>query len=140
MQGTRVGNEKNEDKKIELIALIISVVNTILLLPCFSVSIINCFGNVSNINNIWTAVIGIILIIPGMLFYFAQCFYLSEILFGISIIMQIISSVLSVKNKTIKMSTIFIYVLSDVICCIAFISIESVFNTMLCGCTIGARC
>jgi len=123
--------KKNEDKKIELITLIISVVNTILLLPCFSVSIINCFGNVSNINNIWTAVIGIILIIPGMLFYFAQCFYLPEILFGISIIMQIISLVLSVKNKTIKMSTIFIYVLLDVICCIAFISIESVFNTML---------
>ena len=123
--------KKNEDKKIELITLIISVVNTILLLPCFSVSIINCFGNVSNINNIWTAIIGIILIIPGMLFYFAQRFYLPEILFGLSIIMQIISLLLSVKNKTIKMSTIFIYVLSDVICCIAFISIESVFNTML---------
>ena len=123
--------KKNEDKKIELIALIILIVNTILLLPCFSVSIINCFGNVSNINNIWTAVIGIILIIPGMLFYFAQYFYLPEILFGISIIMQIISSVLSVKNKTVKMPTIFIYVLLDVICCIAFISIESVFNTML---------
>ena len=123
--------KKNEDKKIELITLIILVVNTILLLPCFSVSIINCFGNVANINNIWAAIIGIIFIIPGMLFYFAQCFYLPEILFGLSIIMQIISLILSIKNKTIKRSAIFIYVLSDVICCIAFISIESVFNTML---------
>ena len=110
--------KKNEDKKIELIALIISVVNTILLLPCFSVSLINRFGNNSNINNIWAAI---------------KCFYLPEILFGISIIMQIISLILSIKNKTIKRSAVFIYVLSDVICCIAFISIESVFNTMLGG-------
>ena len=122
-----------QNDTISKIMWIVLIINTFLLLPCFFSTIRYCMMKIFTIDIFDTFIqyILYLLILPTLSFCIVQCFFLPEILFIASIILEIINLIISIKNKQIKKRNIFICILLDMICFIAFFSVSSVFDNMM---------
>ena len=129
---------ENKVRRIKNAMLILLWVDVVILLPCFIASLRWILLIATKIDvleiNLLSKIFELLemaSVVPLMFFVLGRCFFLPEILFGVSVILQIIYFVLAKNSEQRTSRTAILCVLLDIFCVTALLSAQAVFDTAM---------